>query len=601
MEQKSEIQLRVAIYLRVSTEDQAEKYGLKLQRKAIESAVDGKGMLDNGKTPKMVLAGKAYEYIDIDISGTKKLDERPEFRRLKEDILNAPEGSKPFDVVAVFKIDRFARKLRILMDVIEFFEEYKIEFLSATESIDSSTPYGRAMLGIMGVIAELELETIRERTMKGREQAIQEGVFMGTHPPFGYQKNKEGRLTPFETEAKVVKRIFHLLTIDKLSPQLIADSLTEDEVLSPDASAVKFKKHKGVSRKINKPYFWRAEVVRTILSDEIYIGIRYYNKTEGRKRLPKSEWKLANYRHKEIILTHIFELAQQQLKATAERRVLPKQKEDHIYLLRGLLKCDFCKNMSGKTEMLSWTGGKKKIGDEPLRYSYYYFCNRKNRKKFDTICPVVPIPAEPLEQYVMDFVKDLLNDPRAVYEHQKGLESSKLSTQHLESRKEHFTELFNSLPQTRKSILEQHELGVLDKETLVKKLHDLNAKEGEFQEKIAELDFQLSQITISKGYETSIELYAKKYQKMLEKEFVDRKEVFELIHMLIYQVVVYARPTTRRDKIAGRPKEGQVIPNKIDIYLNLPQNLLRSLYSHRFGVRSDNLWGHRDSNPEPIA
>ena len=123
----------------------------------------------------------------------------------------------------------------------------------------------------------------------------------------------------------------------------------------------------------------------------------------------------------------------------------------------------------------------------------------------------------------------------------------------------------------------------------------------ELKEKINELDFQLSQITLSKGYEASLELYAEKYKKVLENEFKDEKELFNLVHMLVYQIVVYARPTTSRDKIAGRKKEGQVIPNKIDIYLNLPQNLLRSLYSHRFGVRSDNLWGHRDSNPEPIA
>jgi len=597
-----EIQLRVAIYLRVSTEDQAEKYGLKAQRAAIEGIIKSKGTLDDGKTPAMVLAGKAYEYVDIDISGSKEIDERPEFRRLKEDILNSVEGSRPFDIVAVFKIDRFARRLYILMDVIKFFEEYKVEFLSATESIDTSTPFGRAMLGIMGVIAELELETIKERMSKGREQAVQEGVFMGTHAPYGYQKDKERHLSLFEKEAAVVKRIYHLFTIEKLSPQRIADTLTEDEVLSPDASAVKYKKHKGVSRKINKPFFWRAEVVRTILSNEIYIGVRYYNKTEGRKRLPKSEWKTSNYRHKEIILMHIFELAQQQLRAISERKTLTKKKEEgHIYLLSGLLKCDFCKSMSGKIDMMNWTGGKKKIGTEPLRYSYYYFCNRKNRKKFDTICPVVPIPAEPLEQYVLTFIKDLLSDPRATYEYQKGLESSKLNIQHLESRKDHFTELFNSLPQTRKSILEQHELGVLDKETLVKKLGELSAKEGEYREKIEELDFQLSQITISKGYEASIELYAKKYQKMLEKEFIDKREIFELMHMLIYQVVVYSRPTTQRDKIAGRPKEGQVIPNKIDIYLNLPQNLLRSLYSHRFGVRSDNWYPRRDSNPPNLT
>lgn len=596
-ENKQEVPLKVAIYLRVSTEDQVEKYGLKAQRAAIEGAIKSKGTLEDGVIPSMVLAGKAYEYVDGDIGGRTELDQRPEFRRLKEDILNSPQGGKPFDVVAVFKIDRFARKLRILMDVIKFFEEYKIEFVSATESIDTSTPFGRAMLGIMGVIAELELENILERTQKGREQAIKEGVFMGTHAPYGYQKDKDRHLIVLEKEAAVVERIFYLFTVEKQTPQRIADILTADEILSPDASAVKYKKRKGVSRKTNDPYFWRAERVRDILSDDVYTGVLYYNKSKKRKRLPKSEWKQVERRHKEIILAHIFELAKQQLKTISDRKILTKRQEDnHIYPLSGLLKCDFCRslNTSEKQEMMSWTGGKKEVGKQSGHYSYYYFCNRKNRKKFTTICPVVPIPAEPLEKYVITFIKELLSDPRAAYEHQRNLESSKLSTQHLESKKEHFIELLNSLPDTRKNILFQHEIGEIDKPTLENKLVGLNGKDVELKEKIDELDFKLSQISLSKGYEASLELYAEKYRKVLEQDFKDERELHELIHSLVHQIVVYSRPANLKDKIAGRKKEGQMIPNKIDIYLHLPQNLLRELYTHKFGVRSDNLWAERD-------
>ena len=184
---KKDVQQRVALYLRVSTDDQVDKYGLDAQRTAIEALIKSKGQFEDGRD-KMMLAGKAYEYIDDGISGTTKMDERPEFTRLKEDVLNAPRGQKPFDLIAVYRIDRFARKLKILMDILNFFEEYDIEFLSANESIDTSTPFGRAMLGIMGVIAELELETIKERTQKGREEANLKGVFMGSHPPYGYTK-----------------------------------------------------------------------------------------------------------------------------------------------------------------------------------------------------------------------------------------------------------------------------------------------------------------------------------------------------------------------------------------------------------------------------
>ena len=182
-------QIRTALYLRVSTDDQIEKYGIGLQKDAIEGIIKSKGQLDNG-TPAMVLAGKQYIYEDKGVSGTTPLDERPAFLQMKEDIEDAPKGETPFDIVAVYKIDRFARKLRILLDVIDYFEEHNIQFISANESIDTSTPFGKAMLGIIGVIAELEIETTKARTQAGVVQARNRGVYMGANAPYGYKKNK---------------------------------------------------------------------------------------------------------------------------------------------------------------------------------------------------------------------------------------------------------------------------------------------------------------------------------------------------------------------------------------------------------------------------
>src|SRR3989344_9608869 len=180
--------IRAAFYLRVSTEDQIEKYGIDLQKAAIEAVVKSKGQLDDGQ-PAMVLADSRYIYKDEGISGTTSLNERPAFLQMKEDIEDAPEGTKPFDIVAVYRIDRFARKLRILLDVIDYFEKYGIQFISATESIDTSSPFGKAMLGIIGVIAELEIETTKARTQAGKKQARNKGVYMGAHAPYGYKKN----------------------------------------------------------------------------------------------------------------------------------------------------------------------------------------------------------------------------------------------------------------------------------------------------------------------------------------------------------------------------------------------------------------------------
>ena len=194
--------VRVALYIRVSTDEQVEKYGIPMQKDALLALLKSRGKLADG-SDCMTLAGEKFIYIDEGISGTISLEERPAFQKLKEDIILSG-GERPFDVVAVYKIDRFARKLKILLDVVDFFEEHKIDFISANEMIDTSTPFGKAMLNIIGVIAELDRDTIIMRMKGGLEQAQKSGKVMGPSAKFGYRKSITGGLDIFELEAKIV-------------------------------------------------------------------------------------------------------------------------------------------------------------------------------------------------------------------------------------------------------------------------------------------------------------------------------------------------------------------------------------------------------------
>jgi len=239
-DKQKEIQ-KVAIYIRVSTDEQSEKYGYDLQKSAIEALIQSRGRADN----KLEFAGDKYIYFDDGISGTADLNERPAFAQLQEDIINAVEDTKPFNAVAVYKIDRFARKLTILLDVIDFFDKNNIKFLSVNESIDTSTPFGKAMLGIIGVIAELEIETIKLRTQGGREEAVKIGVIMGNASIFGYKKNEKKQAEIFEPEAGTVRSIFDWFVNEKLSAGLIAIRLKQMKVLSPEESAIHYEKRKG--------------------------------------------------------------------------------------------------------------------------------------------------------------------------------------------------------------------------------------------------------------------------------------------------------------------------------------------------------------------
>ena len=112
------------------------------------------------------------EYIDNGISGAK--DSRPELNRLMADA-----HKRRFDAVAVWKFDRFARSTSHLLRALETFQSLGIEFISLTEGIDTSTPVGKMVFTILGAVAEMERQLIRERIRAGLRNARAKGRRLG--------------------------------------------------------------------------------------------------------------------------------------------------------------------------------------------------------------------------------------------------------------------------------------------------------------------------------------------------------------------------------------------------------------------------------------
>jgi DNA invertase Pin-like site-specific DNA recombinase len=111
-------------------------------------------------------------YLDVGISGSK--DRRPELDRLMADARR-----RRFDVVLVYRYDRFARSLRHLVNALEEFRALGIEFVSIHEGVDTTTPNGRLIFGIFASIAEFERELIRDRVKSGLRNALRQGKILG--------------------------------------------------------------------------------------------------------------------------------------------------------------------------------------------------------------------------------------------------------------------------------------------------------------------------------------------------------------------------------------------------------------------------------------
>jgi len=114
----------------------------------------------------------AGEYVDAGISGAK--DRRPELDRLMGDA-----HKRRFDVVAVWKFDRFARSVSHLLRALDTFRVLGIEFVSLSESLDTATPAGRMVFTVLGAVAELERSLIAERVRAGLRNAKAKGRKLG--------------------------------------------------------------------------------------------------------------------------------------------------------------------------------------------------------------------------------------------------------------------------------------------------------------------------------------------------------------------------------------------------------------------------------------
>ena len=112
------------------------------------------------------------DYVDVGISGTK--EKRPELDRLMADA-----HKRRFDVVVVWRFDRFARSVSHLLRALETFQSLGIEFVSLSEQLDTSTPTGKMVFTVLGAVAELERSLIVERVRAGMRNARAKGKSIG--------------------------------------------------------------------------------------------------------------------------------------------------------------------------------------------------------------------------------------------------------------------------------------------------------------------------------------------------------------------------------------------------------------------------------------
>ena len=459
--------MAVAIYYRVSTEEQRERQTILTQREFGEKYTD--------------LHKLALFRLDADdgISGTIPFEQRPEGRQIVKD---ARAGK--FDKLLVYKLDRLGRDTRLILDAVHELEKLGVRIRSMTEEFDTGTASGRLMLTMLSGFAAHEREVFRERSLAGTLRLAQSGVWLGGIVPFGYRKvgeKSDGRLMVSDeiiphlgmSEADVVREIFRLSAKEKMSARKIAMRLNEMRV--PCAYSRDDKVFARGKRRHRTLGVWRGPRVRCILSNTTYMGVHSYGKRTVTKRLPITRPVPA------IVTEEIWKKAQTNLKA---HFLFSARSAKHKYLLRGLIKCKLC----GLTYV-----GMKSTGNRSGPDKFYYKCNGAHTPELlQTRCSAKLVRGDDLEQQVWADVEAFLRNPGPVLAQiQARLESEVQSTGKVRDRLKRVEGLLEQKSGERSRVLALYRRGRLSDATLDEQMEEIAKEERALEVQIEELRNQI--------------------------------------------------------------------------------------------------------------
>ena len=503
MEKTQKKHVRAAIYTRVSTEDQArEGYSLDVQRDYLIDFAKREGFQIHFSDSKSKI------YIDDGFSGYS-LD-RPAMSQLLQDA-----RARKFDLILVYKLDRFSRRLRDILNILDELDSLGVQFKSATEPYDTTTSSGKLMLQQLGSFAEFERNRIIERVVPGMVRGVQAGHWQGArYSPFGYRYDKTTkRLSIEESEAKLVREIFKRYIAGE-STQEIGGDFYERKV--PSRSGGEF----------------NSSLIRRIIRNKIHIGKLVWNE----HHYDKKQRTLRGYRyvkndpseiieadglHEAIISEDVFYRAQSIMDRNRKGKFYKRHKRD--YPVSGILTCAKCgSSYHGIYNVSNHMTGEKRA---------YYRCSGRASKNIH--CGNSDLRAEIPEAHIFGILESLFSSPEIQKQRLKNLiadryqeEATSETSRELEGLKKELQECSNKLAK----LTDVYLAGTITKEIFEQKAQNLRNEEGELRIKIERKELQLIEKEESNDYLKRAEEVAKSADSMKENLHPSlRKELLKLI------------------------------------------------------------------------
>ncbi len=366
MEKQEKKTINCAIYSRVSSSEGLEQEFTSLdnQRESAESYIASQ------KSEGWIALPDRYD----DGGYTGANTERPALQKLLADI---KEGR--INCVVVYKVDRLSRSLLDFSQLLEFFDQNNVTFVSVTQAFNTNTSMGRLTLNILLSFAQFEREIISERTRDKMGAAKRKGKWIGGRPALGYDLDKVNhKLVVNQDEAKIVREIFDLY-LEKRSLLSVAIALNEKNRKTKAYTAAKGNKFGGMK--------FTSNGVQLIVKNPLYTGNVSY------------KGQLYPGEHERIISDGIFKETQEILANNRrERKIAGTTK--NIGLLNNILRCKACNSSMYYVYSMK---GKNKYN--------YYLCMNAQKRGYKS-CPTRLVAAQIMENKFMEFLRKITADPR---------------------------------------------------------------------------------------------------------------------------------------------------------------------------------------------
>ncbi|WP_429844561.1 recombinase family protein [Brevibacillus sp. FIR094] len=507
--------VRLAVYARVSSDDQAERGTIENQLEFARKYAD----LHQLEIVKW--------YKDDGVTGTIPLEARPAGRELLQDAKNGI-----IDLLLIYRLDRLGRSARIILNSVHELESDGVKIRSMTEPFDTGDPSGRFLLTILAGVADLERETILERLWYGANRAARSGKWLGGIVPYGYRVDSEGYLEICEdllpqsdmTEAGVVRLIFHMLANQGHSCIKVSDYLNALGV--PTAYAKDARKVTRGKRKENTAGIWRPSRVRGIITNTSYKGVHFYGKRSTRKR------DVIEREVPAIVDVDTWEKAQKVLRSN---QIEAMRNTKNQYLLRSLLKCQCC----GLTYVgIHYPGSKRALKG-------FYVCTGKQAYKgpMQGKCTSKNLPQDWIEDLVWRDCLAFINQPgEALQEIAAAREVKQSEKVDLESETALIQKSIDDKDVERQSILDLFRKSIITFTDLEKQIQKINQEKEILELRLKDIRTSLQ---VDRDYSTKVmnafQLLTSLRNKLDDNPSFETRR--EIVKTLVQRIQVHTTPS----------------------------------------------------------